>query len=41
MVMTTPAQGALTQLYAATSLEVEEKNLKYARAPVPSMITLT
>ncbi|KAF9071224.1 hypothetical protein BDP27DRAFT_1503771 [Rhodocollybia butyracea] len=26
----TPEQGALTQLYAATSLEVEEKNLKAA-----------
>lgn len=28
-VMITPYQGALTQLYAATSLEVEEKDLKY------------
>jgi len=29
-VMITPYQGALTQLYAATSLEVEEKDLKAA-----------
>lgn len=27
--LVTPSQGALTQLYTATSLEVEEKDLKY------------
>ncbi|KAE9400069.1 NAD(P)-binding protein [Gymnopus androsaceus JB14] len=29
-VMLTPSQGALTQLYAATSIEIEEKDLKAA-----------